>query len=115
MGIIIIILAVVAILLQESRPGGVIGGDRDGFGCLGPAGYAFSEDVGACIREFEMTPDIKRAAKMAVESAGQGYALTVASFNSYEETGAYDIMLERGENREQKTVYIRNWQVVENP
>ena len=88
-----------------------IGGGRDAHGCLVAGGYAFDETVGACIRAFEMTTDILRAAKLAVDEVGRGYALTVVSFNSYEETGAYDIMFERGAEREAQTIYIRNWRV----
>lgn len=93
----------------------VIGGERDAQGCLTAAGYAFDEAVGACIRAFELTPDIMRAAQMAVDAVGRGYALTVVSFNSYEERGAYDIMLERGTERTRQTVYIRGGQVVPQP
>jgi hypothetical protein len=89
-----------------------IGGDRDAHGCLIAAGYDFSDNVGACIRGFEMTPDIEAAARLAVESVGRGYALTVVSFNSYEELGAYDIMFERGEERTPETIYIRGGVVV---
>lgn len=85
-----------------------IGGERDVHGCLTPAGYAYDEEVGACIRAFDMTPDIKRAAALAVQSVGRGYVLTVVSFNSYEEPNAYDIMLERGAERTAQTVYIRD-------
>jgi len=92
-----------------------IGGQRDAEGCLTPAGYAFDEEVGACIRAFEMTDDIKKAAGIAVQSVGKGHALTVVSFNSYEEPGAYDIMFERGAERATSTVYIRAWQVVRKP
>ncbi len=91
-------------------PSGV-GGERDEKGCLLEAGYAYSEEVGACIRAFEMTVDIMRAAKLAVDYAGKGYALSVASFNSYEEVGAYEILLERGIERVKQTVYIRGWKV----
>lgn len=93
----------------------LIGGSRDVNGCLTPAGYAFDEEVGACIRAFDMTPDIKAAAGLAVKSIGRAYALTVVSFNSYEEVGAYDIMFEKGEEREKTTVYIRGGKVVTKP
>ncbi len=88
-----------------------IGGDRDAYGCFTPAGYLWNEKVGACLRNFEMTPDIMEAARIAVESIRKSYALTVVSFNSYEESGTYDIFFERGVERERKTVFIRNWQV----
>ncbi len=93
----------------------VIGGDRDVNGCLISAGYSFNQSVGACIRAFEMTPDIMKASKLAVDSIGSSYALTVASFNSYEEAGAYDIFLEQGVDRVKRTIYIKNWKVVSDP
>jgi hypothetical protein len=89
-----------------------VGGDRTAEGCLTSAGYSYSETVGACIREWEMTPDIMEAARIATEHVGKGYALTVVSFNSYEDTGAYDILLERGEVRTQETVIIRDGEVL---
>ena len=96
---------------EVPTPSAPIGGERSAEGCLGPAGYSFDETVGACTRSFELTPDIRRAAQIAVDSVGRGYALTVVSFNSYEEPGAYDITLERGTERTRETVTIRNWQV----
>lgn len=89
----------------------MVGGDRDEYGCLLAAGYAFNGEIGACIRAFELTPDIMQAAQLAVNKVGRGYALTVVSFNSYEEAGSYDIILERGAEREEETVYIRNGEV----
>ncbi|MFA6278663.1 MAG: hypothetical protein WC638_01055 [Candidatus Paceibacterota bacterium] len=96
---------------QEVTPGTLIGGERSEQGCLGLAGYSFDETVGACTRSFELTPDIRRAAGIAVASVGRDCALTVVSFSSYEEVGAYDITLERGTERARQTVVIRNWQV----
>lgn len=106
---IIIAFGVWFFTLQKEMP--AIGGERDVNGCLTPAGYGFNENIGACARNFELTPDIERAAKIAVGHVGGGYALTVVSFNSYEEAGAYDITLERGVERERKIVYIRNWKI----
>ena len=108
-----IALVLGAIYFLQKEEVSPIGGDRDEHGCLVAAGYAFDEEVGACIRAFEMTSDIKQAAARAVEHAGSGYALTVASFNSYEEAGSYDIMLERGEERTKETIYIRQGNIVE--
>lgn len=109
--IVIVLLGLGAYFVFQTGPQ-PIGGDRDKEGCLIAGGYSFDEEVGACTRSFELTSDIKEAARIAVESVGRGYALTVASFNSYEEQGAYDIFLERGEERERETVYIRGWEVV---
>lgn len=111
--LIIILVAVVALYLWAKMPAenneNLIGGDRDSGGCLIGAGYAFSDEVGACIREFEMTRDIKQAAKLAVDYAGREYGLTVVSFNSYEEFGAYDIFLQTNlMDVQRKTIYIRD-------
>src|SRR3989344_4933950 len=108
--IVIAILGIAGFIVYKNNiaPSNIIGGDRDEYGCLGPAGYSFDLRVGACTRGFELTDDIARAAQMAVEKVGKGYALTVVSFNSYEEVGAYDIMMERGLEREPQTIIIRN-------
>lgn len=110
--LVILLIGAGYFVLRNTTPQpSVIGGDRDSHGCLGPAGYAWSEDVGACIRSFELTPDIMRAAKIAVDNVGREYALTVVSFNSYEEVGSYDITFEHGVDRQKETVVIKNWQV----
>jgi hypothetical protein len=96
----------------DKRDAKIIGGDRSPEGCLVAAGYSYSAIAGACIREFELTEDIKRAAGLAVEHAGSSYGLTVTSFNSYEEPGSYDITLE-GPEFESRTFIIKNWTVVE--
>ena len=44
-------------------PKKLIGGETDDHGCLGPAGYTWDEDVGACIRDWELTEVQKDAAK----------------------------------------------------
>ena len=116
---IIIVAGVAAVFLHSTTPEAeapaVIGGERDEYGCLGPAGYTYDETIGACARSFELTPDIAAAARLAVESVGSGYALTVVAWNAYEEPGAYDIMLERGVERAKETVYIRGGVVVPEP
>jgi hypothetical protein len=111
----ILIIAIWFFLDRQRDSGILIGGERDEQGCLIAAGYSFNKNVGACVRQFEMTPDIEDAARKAVEYAGGGYALTVISFNSYEETGSYDIVLERGEERETEIIYIRNNEVIPPP
>ena len=51
-GLFIFGLLIISILLlgcaEEEAP--VIGGERDEHGCLGPAGYTWNEEIGACIR-----------------------------------------------------------------
>lgn len=112
--IVIAILGILGFVVYKNNiaPSTIVGSDRDEHGCLIAAGYAFDDGVGACIRALEFTADIKRAAQMAVEKIGRSYALTVVSFNSYEEIGSYDITLERGLEHKKITVYIKSWKIV---
>jgi hypothetical protein len=48
---------------NDTKP---IGGDRDAHGCLGPAGYSWNAEVGACIRSWELNEEQKKAAKIAI-------------------------------------------------
>lgn len=44
----------------------IIGGQTDEYGCLGPAGYSWSDEVGACIREWELDEDQRKAANLVL-------------------------------------------------
>ena len=81
---------------------------QDSDGCLILDGYSFDDRVGACTRGWELTDDIAAAAKLAVEEVGAGYGLTVASFNSYEEAGAYDITLECDPSSRSSTCFAKS-------
>lgn len=89
-----------------------VGGQRDAHGCLTPAGYSYDEQVGACVREFDLTDNIKQGAKIAVDYIGRSYALTLVSFNSYEDKGSFDFTFQKADGT-QTTVKIKNWQVTE--
>jgi len=113
----IILILIVSILVagaafylaipKESRP---IGGDRDEHGCLTPAGYAFDEEIGACIRVFELDEKEREAAARAVVSAGRGYALTIISV-AENDKGLF-VLMERGEKRTQETVLIKDGEAI---
>jgi len=107
----VIVVALGVVFFGKKNPPPLVGGERDLHGCLVAAGFAFDANVDACTRAFDMTPDITEAAKLAVAHVGGSYALTVASFNSYEEPGAFDIRLERGAERTPITVVIKNGKV----
>lgn len=107
----IALLATGAYLFFSEEKVPVIGGDRDERGCLIAAGYGFDEEVGACIRSFELDQEARQVARQAVEHVGESFALTVVSFESYEDTDSYEITLERGVEREQVTVYVRDGRV----
>lgn len=85
-----------------------IGGERDEHGCLGPAGYSWDEDVGACLRSWELDDDQKRAAKEAVEYVGYEKGLTILSADAGECEGCFVVHLEKGQDR--VAVTTENWE-----
>lgn len=89
-----------------------IGGVRDEAGCLVAAGYSFNEEVGACVREFELSQETRRAAQIAVAEVGSAYALTVVGVSAQSCEGCYTVALERGEEREPVAVEIVDWVAV---
>jgi len=103
-----------------------IGGERDKYGCLGPAGYSYSEDIGACVRTWEIDDEGKtRAAKAAVDYVVDNdmmdrFALTVTGFDVMRCggeaptrcVGGYNVYLERTyDTIERKVAHLGNWEV----
>jgi len=100
-------------LFSGEKTGELIGGQRDEKGCLGPAGYVFSEETGSCIREWELNDDTKKAVKVVVDSIGRSYALTAIEVETLKCIGCFKIKLEKGVEREQLEVELDNWKVLE--
>lgn len=48
-----LVLVILLILSNLPKEPQIIGGDRDSHGCLGPAGYSWSEDEQECVRSWE--------------------------------------------------------------
>ncbi|MGB6838682.1 MAG: hypothetical protein WBD86_01345 [Microgenomates group bacterium] len=87
-----------------------VGGDKDEHGCIGSAGYRFDEEIEACIRDWELDENQKRAAKMGVEATGLENS-TVIEVLATQCSGCFTITLEAGKNRLKVT--IQDWLVVE--
>jgi len=83
----------------------LIGGQRDEHGCLGPAGYSWDEEIGACTRQWELNEAQKQVAKLAVAKIGQTEGLTVVEVlpGSCEE--CYTVTFDT--NQEQTVVEIK--------
>jgi hypothetical protein len=98
-----------------------IGGERDKHGCLGPAGYSYSEDIGACVRTWEIEDEgMARAAKTAVDYVVENgmmerFALTVIKLDPMRCgdsrcVGGYNVYLERtNDTIEREVVHLSNW------
>lgn len=88
-----------------------IGGDRDEYGCLGPAGYSWDSEVGACTRQWELSSHQKMAAKAAVEYIGFEKPTTIVSVEERNCLWCYEVRLEKGNNRDIILVNVSNWTV----
>ena len=85
-----------------------IGGERDQYGCLGPAGYTWDAEIFACVRNWELSgEDQQRAAKIATNTTGWEKGTTILEIKPTGCTGCFTVNLEQGEKRIQ--VSIENW------
>jgi hypothetical protein len=87
----------------------VIGGQRDEHGCLGSAGYSWSDYTNACIREWELDEDQKKAAMTAVVDFKPRYSLTVIGVEKIKCPGCFVVELEEIPNRIK--IRLNNWEV----
>jgi len=67
---IVIAIGVVVLLIFGAEGEPLVGGERDRYGCLGAAGYSWDEDVGACIRGWELDDGQMAAAAVVVDFLG---------------------------------------------
>jgi len=111
--IIVIIIGAAIIILNYSKEdggnGGNIGGQEDEHGCLTGAGYSWNESVGACVREWELKAEDRRAAEIAI--APLSFPVTVVEVSKQECEGCYNITLQRNDNQERMEVNLRNWAI----
>ena len=95
-----------AIEIQEQ----IVGGDKDEHECIGSAGYRFDEDIKACIRDWELDENQKKAAKIGVEALSLKDP-TIIEVLTARCPGCFTVTLEAGKNRHKVT--IQDWLVVE--
>jgi len=93
----------------------IIGGERDAYNCLGPAGFTYNKELDACVREWELENDTQRqAVKTAIEYLPvdpSGNRYTVAKLISMRCPGCFMLTMEL--NGERTKVTIDNWEVIE--
>jgi hypothetical protein len=106
--IILLAVLVLPIALVAGCVNEPIGGQRDEHGCLGPAGYSWDEEIGACVREWDLDNNQKQAAKTAVEYVGQEYATTIIEVVAGECEDCFTVKLEQGLKRDVTEVEIVN-------
>lgn len=106
--IILLAILVLPIALVAGCVNEPIGGQRDEHGCLTPAGYSWDEEVGACVRSWELDDNQKQVAKTAVDYVGYEYATTITEVLAKDCDGCFEVKLEQGEDRNMITVEIED-------
>jgi len=99
----------VEVIEEPVVPPKPIGGQRDEHGCLGPAGYSWDAEIGACIRTWELNENQRQAAKTAVAHIGQQEGLTVVDVLVARCLGCFTVELDR--YQEQTKVELEDWKV----
>ena len=90
----------------------IIGGDGDEHGCLAAStGYTYNESVNACIREWDLNENQRRAARIAVDSVEYELGLTVVQVAVARCPGCFMVELEKGRDRIKIT--LENWGIKE--
>lgn len=99
---VVIVFALIALFfafiwVKEAFEEKSIGGQRDEHGCLGPAGYTWDAQVGACTRSWEITDESQRkAASIAADYVGRANALTVDRIDVLRCPGCFTVYLTEG-------------------
>jgi hypothetical protein len=89
----------------------IIGGDRDTYGCLGGAGYTFNDEIGACIREWELNDEQRIGAFLVAEQLGRQEGLTVLEVVIDDCEDCYTVKLDKYQNH--FNVKVVNGEIVE--
>ncbi len=85
----------------------LVGNDKDNYGCLTSAGYSWNEEIGACLREWELDESQKKAAQIAV--APFSYRpINVEKVETLRCLGCFIITLKK-ENEKPFVVKLFNW------
>jgi len=95
---------------NEEKP---IGGERDEYGCLGPAGYVYNEQIMGCIRNWELNDNQKGAAALAIQEVGQTVGLTIIEVSDGVD-GVYEVTVQFP-NTEQFLISVEYPQIIFKP
>ena len=105
---VIVSAVIVSGCIQDQEP--LIGGQRDEYGCLGPAGYSYDGNLHICARSWEIVSDDQRKAiSIAVNDTADRYGLTLVEMVQQNCDGCYAIKFDR--LGEQIEVTLVNWTV----
>lgn len=96
-----------AIVLSSCQPK-AIGGQKDEFGCLAPAGYSWDENISACIRPWELDAQQRRAAQIVVMPMSVR-PVTIDSVEKLECEGCFIVKIRSLDSEIINSVRLTNW------
>ncbi|MFC2175225.1 hypothetical protein ACFLQ2_05195 [archaeon] len=92
--LLLVLMVILAVGCVEDAPENgaqPIGGETDEHGCLGPAGYTWNTEIGACAREWEVAEGHRAAAKAAATYLGNKDGLTLTRVDAMQCPDCYTI------------------------
>ncbi len=103
----VILIILLFFFLYEEQP---IGGQRDAYGCLSPAGYTYNETLDVCVREWELNQIDREVIKLILPSTKE-YGLTIINVSKDASClGCFRIKLDvLGDPR---TIGIYSWNLI---
>jgi len=114
MSLIISIILLVTLLYYsynlKEKP--LIGGERDEYGCLIPAGYSYNETLGVCVREWELNDTQREVAKIAITSKIREYGLAIVNISREKSClGCFTVIVDVLGH--QRTIGVYSWNLIE--
>jgi hypothetical protein len=104
-----LLLTLIVVLVSACQPE-KIGGQKDEYGCLTPAGYSWNSTIGACVRPWELDESQAKAAQIVVMPMSIR-PVTVVSVETLRCPGCFIVNLLVGDNEKAYPVKLINWKV----
>jgi len=110
--LVLIILLSIELYNNGKQTEDIIGGERDEHGCLGSAGYTWSEEYGLCVREWELDETDKKILQIEKEKGylEEEYGLTFIKAVPEDCAGCFSILLDT--LGKQRTVGLYAWDLI---
>jgi len=106
---IVLLLILLIVLVSACKTEKPIGGETDEQGCLTPAGYSWNQEIGACVREWEIDEDQAEAAKLVIMPMSYR-PITIAKVDTLKCNGCYDVYIKGADDQETRML-VRNGRI----
>jgi len=105
----LVIAGAFALVLMGCQGRHIIGGDKDGNGCLIGAGYSWNATIGACVREWELDESQRKAAEIVIAPMS-ARPVTIVEVETLRCVGCFNVKIQTGDS-EPTTVKLVNWTI----